>query len=451
MNKLKDFLNKKKTDKQFKRAGQGYSLSSGGSGNGGSSTSGNSRQAAYVPPVDNADRRLRSEALAEAHASRFAAKEDKGLTAGQRRIREQARREYEAEQRQLKGEPEPSEQKLADERDGIHEFEHSDQISSVLYTCELIDEQKGLPKKELIAELEKFLQETLSSEPVEASILMIWSLNKGAEREVGISILSKYINNILNAPTDLKFRRIKTSNKNFVEKVATLKGGSEFLKAVGFFEDDQHNPEGGVDTFLVLPDPDEEKLALLHDAILSLEGGSVPPIKLFRDPKFYRVDPNKPIPNPEIPADFFIRSAEELKLEQKQRSEAVEKLTTLRTSEMRERDARLRQYNYKYTLIRIRFPNGFMLQGVFNVHDKFGAVRDFLAGMLAEAVGEFVITDPTTKKRFDDDNRTLNDYGLVPAAVILFEWDEDTLSQLRSLNKEPLYLRAEHEQQAVAP
>lgn len=37
-------------------------------------------------------------------------------------------------------------------------------------------------------------------------------------------------------------------------------------------------------------------------------------------------------------------------------------LTTLRTREMRQRDELQRSYRYKYTLLRIRFPNRFFLQ-----------------------------------------------------------------------------------------
>lgn len=37
-------------------------------------------------------------------------------------------------------------------------------------------------------------------------------------------------------------------------------------------------------------------------------------------------------------------------------------MLSLRTREMRERDEKLRQYKYKYTLIRIRVPGHYFLQ-----------------------------------------------------------------------------------------
>ena len=60
-----------------------------------------------------------------------------------------------------------------------------------------------------------------------------------------------------------------------------------------------------------------------------------------------------------------MRTAEEIRREQQQRTEALEKMTTLRTSKMREMDAakeKLGQTNYKYTYIRIRFPNNYVIQ-----------------------------------------------------------------------------------------
>lgn len=74
------------------------------------------------------------------------------------------------------------------------------------------------------------------------------------------------------------------------------------------------------------------------------------------------------IPNPVIPDEFFIRTAEEIKREQQQRTEALERMTTMRTQKMREMDLakeKLAAATYKYTYIRIRFPNNFVLQVLF--------------------------------------------------------------------------------------
>jgi hypothetical protein len=68
------------------------------------------------------------------------------MTAAQRRIREEARKQLEEEQRLKEAE---EAKKPSDPRDGFYEFEHSEQISTLLYTCDLFNNTKVLPKKEV--------------------------------------------------------------------------------------------------------------------------------------------------------------------------------------------------------------------------------------------------------------------------------------------------------------
>lgn len=65
----------------------------------------------------------------------------------------------------------------------------------------------------------------------------------------------------------------------------------------------------------------------------------------------------------DLPRDFFNLTAEEVKREQRLRSEAVERLSVLRTKAMREREEQREMRKYTYTLLRVRFPDGCLLQG----------------------------------------------------------------------------------------
>ncbi len=49
-----------------------------------------------------------------------------------------------------------------------------------------------------------------------------------------VETLCKYLDNILGAPTEEKFRKVRKSNKVFMEKVAVCEGHDLFLEAVGF-------------------------------------------------------------------------------------------------------------------------------------------------------------------------------------------------------------------------
>lgn len=65
----------------------------------------------------------------------------------------------------------------------------------------------------------------------------------------------------------------------------------------------------------------------------------------------------------DLPADFFNRTAEEIKREQKLRSDAVERLSMLRTKAMREKEEQRELRKYTFTLLRVRLPDGCLLQG----------------------------------------------------------------------------------------
>jgi hypothetical protein len=96
---------------------------------------------------ETADRRQIADAVAEATAKRL--QPETGISASQRRIREQARKELEEEQRRLDAGESEVGIPLTDERDIERDLEYSEQISSLLYTCDLFGGSKILPKKEV--------------------------------------------------------------------------------------------------------------------------------------------------------------------------------------------------------------------------------------------------------------------------------------------------------------
>lgn len=77
----------------------------------------------------------------------------------------------------------------------------------------------------------------------------------------------------------------------------------------------------------------------------------------------------------DLPADFFNLTAEEVKREQRLRSEAVERLSVLRTKAMREKEEQREMRKYTYTLLRVRLPDGCLLQGACCPRGTARAVR----------------------------------------------------------------------------
>ncbi|KAH7729323.1 UBX domain-containing protein 1 [Aphelenchoides avenae] len=436
MKKLKNFIQKKKREAQGFR-GDGYSLAGGGpTGTSGSGQPAQQR-AAYVPPPNTEDRRLKAEAIAEAAARRL--NPEPALSYSQKKIQMQAKRELEEERKRLEAiavaHSKTEKKQIEVEVDGV---------PGVLYTCDLFDESFALPKAEMIEQVEQYLRSQLNDEGVEAAVIMIYSLNSAAKYEAAVDTMKKYLQNIVDNPEEPKFRRIRLSNKVFSEKVAAVKGAVEFLRAVGFNDVDVPSENGAVEKYLAFPETTPDHVENLRESILTLESGSGISLKVFRDPKVFRFDPSKPIPKPHIPSDFFDLTTAEVKREQQSRTEQVERLTTLMTSKMRQEG--LNRQTYKYTLIRIRFPNNYILQGVFSVHEQLDALREFICKFLEDNFGVFIINDGGV--RIDDGKKTLGEYGLAPAAVLHFDWDEETSAQFRNLGKPPTYLASATEVQA---
>ncbi|CAJ0587439.1 unnamed protein product, partial [Mesorhabditis spiculigera] len=157
-------------------------------------------------------------------------------------------------------------------------------------------------------------------------------------------------------------------------------------------------------------------------ALDTIRDGEAVPIKVARDTKVYIISPGSRVPLPELPPDFFEMTAAELAREQQMRKEQAERMTTLRTREMRERDATLRNYKYKYTLIRLRFPDRLILQGTFGVYEPVRAIREWASKHVAHPAVPFSLQSANTV--LSNDEAQLGQAGLAPCAVIHLDWAE---------------------------
>uniref|UniRef100_A0A914CGZ4 UBX domain-containing protein n=1 Tax=Acrobeloides nanus TaxID=290746 RepID=A0A914CGZ4_9BILA len=442
MDFLKKIIKGKKSDRHFKKAGTGYSLADDAPIRPQQQPSGSYVIRNQPPPV-TAQRVAISNSTAEAATRRLQeANGGKTETAHQRKIRELARKqleeEMEAERKQFEG-------ITIDERD-TKEFEHSSAIEGVYFTCDLFEDDIFLPKSQMVEQVEAFLRTKLNEEGAQVAAVMIHSLNDMEKRDNAISTLDRILKNIINNPTEEKFRRIKMSGKVFNETVKPAKGAIEFLLTLGFKEELENN-----ETFLVLTSVEDERRTAISLALemLTSEDCRVP-LRLYRNTKIYKINPNQPLPKIDVPKDFFTISGSEVKAEQQRKTQEASKLTELRTREMREKDAQAWKYTYKYTLIRIRFPNNYILEGTFGVHENFAALREFVSEHLGIEFGVFHLTDPVHGGVIlDNDQKSLGDYRLVPAAMLMFNWDEETVAQFASLNMQVTYLSPESEKNST--
>ncbi|CAK5047496.1 unnamed protein product [Meloidogyne enterolobii] len=443
MDKIKAFIKKKKADKNFKLAGPGYVLKDDNTQSSSSPKHSPPKQSQQAKPPPRPD----ASTIAQAAERRMAKSAPQSeLTPMQKIIKMQAKKELEEEQRKLTQEMKGT--KVDDTSSKMPKAVNEQ--SSVLYTCELFGEDEALPKSEMLDAIGSCLFEQLQdgeADPLYTTTCIIHTLNKENVKIPALDTIQRYLQNIIDNPNEQKFRRIKLSNKVYQEKVAPCTGAFEFLIATGFRKE-----ESASEHFLVL---DSLNIGSIEQSLTVLFEGKAIAIKLFRDRKVFIIDPNKPLPEIPIPPDFFSRTADEILREQQQRTEALERMTTLRTQKMREMDsikAAASSTIYKYTLIRVRFPNNYLIQAIFNVHERFQSLREFVFKNLALEHGSFTLTFPSSSNNngidLDKENSTFLELGFVPSAVLNFKWDASTLEG--HSNDSIPYLKHELEQTAIA-
>lgn len=125
------------------------------------------------------------------------------------------------------------------------------------------------------------------------------------------------------------------------------------------------------------------------------------------------------------------------------RTKALERDQMLMTKAMREKFMKQKERKYRFTLIRIRFPDNIILQGTFAVSESFQAVIDFVKEHLY--IDEFpfhLITGTREKLTEADFEKSLEALNLVPAVVLAFFWDTDSDFETpsQSLNDDTLSL-----------
>jgi UBX domain-containing protein 6 len=185
-----------------------------------------------------------------------------------------------------------------------------------------------------------------------------------------IEIMNKFVDNILNNPKEEKYRKIRLENPIFKEKVYSCKYADMVLKKSGFkaksiskFEPSPNEPDVQIEVnedFFVFEEDNLQNLEKLKEA-LSL--GEPITAQLYRDLKVYRINLNSTSANNfDLGEEFYNLNIEEMRREQQLRNETLEKQGMLRTKAMRERDEQLELRRYNYCLIRVRFPNDYILQ-----------------------------------------------------------------------------------------
>ena len=341
-------------------------------------------------------------------------------------VKLQVKREMEAERKAME-----QAQRVADMYDEQQETFHNAApvlaVSGVYYKCPMAG-PAVLPRKDMEKYIEDFLLSQLPEEPAMTSSLMIQTLNKDKEKvRAGVEIMCKYLDNIINHPGEEKYRKIRFSNKALQERVLPLTGAQEFMQAAGFERKMMEGPQEIEEEYLVMNADTAVNLDhQLHLREILLAAEPIRP-ELDRNVKVYHSSPRAT--RIEVPDEFYTISPEEMKREQQARQEAVERLGMLRTKEMREREQLRELRRYRYCLLRIRFPDGPILQGTFRAVDRLYTVLEFVRDNLDNDWIPFYLNTQTGYK-LTDENLSLAEMGLAPASIVNFAYDQAVLHEV---------------------
>ena len=302
--------------------------------------------------------------------------------------------------------------------------DQSPHLARVMFKSGLTGAER-YPREEISDRIEQALLTQLADEPILISVTLLFTANHQNKEKLTkcIETMNRFIDNILKNPQEEKYRKLRVENAVFKEKVYSCKYSDLVMRSAGFTprtvskapqEGEQATNE--TEDCFIFEGEDLSKLESLKEA-LSLGEPILP--ELDRNIQVFRSQAATSMSHPELSDDFYNYDVEDLKREKALRDQALEKSGMLRTKAMRERDEKLELRLYRYCLLRIRFPNNFILQAVFKATETVTELKHFVSSCLEQEHLAFELTGHLMKPISDSD-MTLTEAGLAPAAMLNF-------------------------------
>ncbi|CAM6010723.1 unnamed protein product [Sphagnum balticum] len=238
----------------------------------------------------------------------------------------------------------------------------------------------------------------------------------GGPSNATLGVFVRLLSNILGDPKAEKFRRVRLANPKIRETVGMALGGVEFLESVGF-----HLIADGEEVVAVMDETSETQLGRIKQALGLLEphyvSGSLPSItasqlssrpsvpanqlelrKVDRQMRLFHASDENQAAKIELPDSFFEVTASEVKMEAASRKKRLEEGQLLIPKSFRAKQASIAQQRYKAALIRVQFPDGIVLQGMFLPGELTSAIYQYVASVLNNANTEFELSLPIASK-----------------------------------------------------
>uniref|UniRef100_A0A7N0TC58 UBX domain-containing protein n=1 Tax=Kalanchoe fedtschenkoi TaxID=63787 RepID=A0A7N0TC58_KALFE len=264
----------------------------------------------------------------------------------------------------------------------------------------------------------------------------------GKPSDGSVEVILRLLRNVVKEPENGKFRRIRMGNLKIREAIGDVAGGVELLEAVGFGLKEEDG-----EMWAVMDVPTEEQKEKLNKVILLLERRSVGDMtsvpsadtdasvaqveqrKVDRQIRvFFSVSENVAA-KIELPDSFYRLSSDEVRREAEMRRKKLAESQLLIPKSYKEKQAKAARKRYARTIIRIQFPDGVVLQGIFAPWEPTTALYEFVSSALKEQTLEFELLNPLAIKRRviphfsapGEKCTTLEEEDLVPSALIKFK------------------------------
>ncbi|CAK9236930.1 unnamed protein product [Sphagnum troendelagicum] len=269
-------------------------------------------------------------------------------------------------------------------------------------------------------------------------------LLSGGPSNATLDVFVRLLRNILSDAKAEKFRRVRLSNPKIRDTVGMALGGVEFLESVGF-----NLIADGDEVVAVMDEPSESQIEIIKQAVVLLDPCvSTTPVpsmtlqqlsnpanqlvsrKVDRQMRLFCTSEENQAARIELPDSFFELTASEVKMEAAARKKRLEDSQLLIPKSFRAKQASIAQRRYKAALIRVQFPDGVVLQGLFLPGELTTAIYQFVASVLKNPDTAFELLLPLTSKsrvvppvssQFSEIAITLEAANLVPTALLKFQ------------------------------
>ena len=437
MSAIKNFFQKRKLDRKFRQAGTGHTLNSDTAK---ATTSVFAKESQHGEKVVNPGTKDKQRSISSLKAGEAALARTANQVKQSRPVSSKATWKNPVLKAEVKREVEGSRNSGTSEPKELEcigkEVQNPLMLPTILFACPLCP--TCLPEAEIQQHIEQCLHNEISSEPAMVAAAMIYTLNEANRVNICVEILNKYLENIIKNPCEEKYRKIRLKNKVFQDKVKGVKGVNELLTmAVGFVQVKLPvNTDEGEEDFYLLSEGlamETERLQIIKDYLHEAE--ALLPV-LDRNVKVYRPVSGATILD--FPDEFYSVSNQELKREQQEKTANFEKTTQLSTKAMKVAQVQQQKKLYRFTLIRIRFPDDHILEGTFFSNDKFAEVVSFVKNSLEMDWLPFQLSN-SMGKVIEAHESSIEKLGLSPATILNFRWDQCIADDVEGVSGKPIH------------